>query len=181
MPTLDFDVIDFADMITISASIQPINERKSTVVRGLETRNFYNMVFQKKWIIPDAMKKLSDNYVFVVQRKLIEAILIPSSVPKKILNFQLYDNDGTTPFTTFDFDENFLIKCTDGTVFIWYQNQLNATVFGDVWDGTTYTIEQCFQIWDIQSIAAAERWNATDAPLLGSVRFNNLDNEVRLR
>jgi hypothetical protein len=180
VPSLDFSVLTFTGMQTIDADIQPIYDRKQTPARGLETRNEYNMVFYEDHEMPDSMKKMSDNYVFVVHRTDIEEILIPATVAKKILNFALFETDGTTAFD-FDYDENFLIKCTDGTVFLWYQNKLNATVYGDTWDGTTYTIERCFQIWDIQNVAVTERWDLTSSPLQGSIRFNNVDNEVILR
>lgn len=189
---IDFTAINFANFLDLTADWSHDNIDDTNYVVGYQHLDYYNAVFLNNYELPDELKKFSKDYLFVVKRDDFDADLLNATGGAfKIKNFTLYENDGTT-LADFQAMENFLIKATDGTdtvVFLYMDNVLYGTIFTDIWDDTIYTITQCFQLWKVDQAQGIgnliKQYNNPKAnpksPLGGNVRWNNWDNEVRVK
>lgn len=189
---IDFSKINFSTFYDLTADWSHDNIDDTNYAVGYQHLDYYNAVFLNNYELPDELKKFSKDYLFVVKRDDFEADLLNATGGAfKIKNFTLYENDGTT-LADFQAMENFLIKATDGTdtvVFLYMDNVLYGTIFTDIWDDTTYTITQCFQLWKVVQAQGInnliKQYSNPKAnpksPLGGNVRWNNWDNEVRVK
>lgn len=188
---LDYDKINFDNMKTLEASIDRSDIVDTRLYSTVETKTYYNITFNKNWKVDDSLKKFSKDYLWVVQRDDIELNLTPAAGAKKILNFALYDNDGVTPYE-YDNDENFLLKCTDGTnivTFAYIDNRLQPTVFCDIWGNVTYTILNVYHIWQIVDNKNIKQVftnrpihdnTVSNSMVTGILSLNNWDNEINI-
>lgn len=145
------------------------------------TRAFYNVSFKNNINVDDDLKKFGEGYYFVVDRRDFSTDLASKTITKYNLS------------TDFESDENFIIQAHDSTaygsntVFFGYvDNIIYPTVFTEMYDSRTYTIDRCFQIWEVESKSGlsnlyrevGKNKAITNSPMGGSIRFNNLDNEI---
>ena len=189
---IDFTEIDFNTFVDFTADWKHESVVSDNFWTGRQREDYYTALFFDNYLLAETLKKISEGFIFVVKREDFEADLLNATGGAfKIKNFTLYENDGTT-LADFQANENFIIKATDGTdtaVFLWMNNILFGTVYGDVWDNTTYTIQQCFQLWEVETFEGVsntikkydEPKAITDSPCSGSVKFNNMDNEIKVR
>ncbi len=187
VPAIDWDVIDFDAFLELTADLK-IEYVPEETFYGTGTQNYYSLEFIDA-DVPDAIKQgFGDNRLWIVEREDFEADLSG----KTIYNLAFYGAGGhTTPFD-FDADEGFLILAEDSSgnlsVFLWYDSALWPTVYSDVWQSTDYTVLRCFQLWepetrtDLRNVFRDYLTNkgAENSPMTGSIRFNNLDEEVRI-
>ncbi len=175
---LNLDLLDFDDFEELRGDWTTEYITSDDSFYAQSTRTYYSIQFKDYIQVPDELKKFGVGYYFVVQREDIEADLIGEMIEKLVLSVD-YEND-----------ENFLIRAVDSSenvvYFVWIDNTIYPTVFSDFFDGRTYTIDRCFQIFEVESKsglsnvvrAPASAKAATDSPLQGTVRFNVLDNEI---
>lgn len=184
---LNFDVIDFDTFVDITADLK-IEYVPEETFAGTGTQNYYTLSFTNA-DVPDEIKNgFGDNRIWVIQREDFESDLLGMT----IYNLGFYESGGHTVALDFDSDENFLIMAEDDdgnqAVFLWYDSALWNTIYSDIWPGTDYTVVRCFQLWepetrtDLRNIFRDYDTNKgmTDSPMTGSIRFNNLDEEIRI-
>jgi hypothetical protein len=65
----------------------------------------------------------------------------------------------------------------------WYNGKLRKTLFSDYYPDVTYTILYAFQILmtPLNISGISNFMNCADAPMKGSIQYNNLDNEVVIK
>lgn len=192
VPSINWDLVDFTDFQEVDADYKTEYVIDNTKFFNTGTRTNYSMTFYGNNPIPDEVKKFSQDQYFFVQREDIETDLASSSGVKSIYNYNFYNTTAASSEYDYSNDENFLIKCyrasdtSQVATFAYFNNQLYPTVFSDVWDDNVYIIENCFMIWEIESITDLKapirdkdsKQGITDGPLQGTIRFNNLDNEL---
>ena len=107
---LNHDLIDFSRMQPLTADIASEFVRDTTQYFNTGSRNYYKISFVSDRIVDDNLKKFGGNHLYVVHRTDAEAVLIPAGAPKKINNYQLLNNDGSTVFQ-YENDEKLPDSC----------------------------------------------------------------------
>lgn len=149
------------------------------------TRLYYILEFVLNKTVNDKLKRFSGIRVWLVHRDDVDAFLCPAS-PKKIKDYKLYLNDGTTPyaFDELPADENFIILAEDDdgnyVYFLWYNEAVVKSLFSLPVTGKTYTIRRAFHIWKRrQSEVDVKNLKIMDhSDMEGTIEWNNLDNEI---
>jgi len=121
----------------------------------------------------------------MIDRTDAKAFLAPAS-PKKIKDFEIFENDGTTPYdfnAALPSDENFLILAEYSGSYVWFiwdNGAVEETWYGPPSAGVTYEVVGVIQIWkgDTTDIDMMNTDDQTDSPLRGTRTFNNVDNEI---
>lgn len=150
------------------------------------TRMFYIVEFVANAAVDRSLKKFSGKRYWINQRDDAMTILMPSGSEKKIINLEMFDNDGSTPYdfrSEFPADENFIIIAENGSdvqFFLWYNEQLKPTIYSNANMTLTYTITGVFQLWRRRQteIDLVSLHNSPDADMSGSLEFDNVDNEI---
>jgi hypothetical protein len=192
VPSINWDAVDFTSFKDVDADYKTEYVIDNTKYFNTGTRTNYSMTFYANNPIPDDIKRFSQDQNFFIQREDIETDIASSSGVKSIYNYNFYDTTSFASEFDYDNDENFLIKAyrasdtSQVAEFEFYNNNLYPTVFSDIWDDSVYIIENAFQILEIESITDLKqtirdketKQGITDGPLAGTIKFNNLDNEI---
>ena len=183
---LDDSLLDFNNFIEFNADFQAeyIEDRDAFFNR--QTRIFYITEFRENLAVNDDLKKIHRDFLYLIRRDDVESDILNN----KIIGFQLYESDGTTP-STFTSDENFCMLATSAqgnTIFLWIDNVIYQSILTDVQASTfqTYTITKVFQIWEIDRINNIRQIRKDESSIgimsmTGSVRYNNWDTEIQER
>lgn len=184
--SIDYDLFDFNSFIDQTAEFGAEYVSDVTLF-GKGTKLYYTMRFISAQV-DDSLKRFGDGWIFAVQREDFEYELVTGL--KYVRNFKLYNESGCTTEYDYQNDENFLILGEDDqgnqAVLCWFGNMLYPTILSGCADNTTYTVTHCFQIWTPETRQNlvntfkdhTTRRGATDSPMSGEIRFNNMDNEI---
>lgn len=150
---------------------------------GTIKRNYYNIQFDAIFSISDSLKYNDDGDLMLVWRDALETEFTTDLIAK-IKNYQFYKSDGTTLVSTYRNAESFLIlaqRVSDSsyTVFAWHKGMIWATIYGEVWRDSLYTIIRCFQIWEHpEEVSLLNLYTMTDSPVEATYLMQDATSKV---
>jgi hypothetical protein len=181
--TLDItNIQSTANYITQNCNVRPTYNIVDTAI-GRYVRNEYSIELNPRWNPPvdELIKEINADTFWVVDRPDIEADLSG----KIVKNLKLYNSDLSA--YTYNSNDNFYIVCNNAqkgnAVVQFYNNKVKASIYSDQYLDVSYTITDCFQIFEVNDISELQNvvssTKYSGGPLEnGTIRFNNYDNET---
>lgn len=162
---------------------------------GKTTRNFYNVSFRNNAYIPDTLKKFTTNRNWLWRRNDVNYTLgTTSTSPYRIYRLDIKNPTGTASYTPSALwsDENILLRATSTSgiyglsigYWLWFNEKLHNTSLNGytINNNLYYKITHAFQILEFETISDIINITplTSNGALQGSIKLNNIDNEVVL-